>query len=143
PVLNTIVPDPSGAAVFFLTDDAGENFLFSDGDTDFLVWLGGDPTLAAAAPVGATIIQLSGSEILRSGIKFSYNDFLYRVTAVDGESITINPPLRGAIASGQPVEMLSPHIRVRIMDDDAVEEAHRFDTKGGKFTLRVMEAFER
>ena len=143
PVLNTNVPDIGVSSVFFLMDDAAENFLVSDGGSDFLVWLGSDPTLAIAAPVGARIVQLVGGEALRPGLKFSYNDFLYRITAVDGESVTINPPLREAIAMGEPVALKAPYIRVRLVDDEAAENAYKFDVQGGKFTLRIMEAFER
>ncbi|NVK57328.1 MAG: hypothetical protein HWE26_17125 [Alteromonadaceae bacterium] len=122
----------------------GDGTQFSDG-TGFALPEAVNPAAAADAPVGARIIQLSGTlgEVLAVGAVFSINDFLYRVAANDSGTVTFNPPLRTALTAGDAVEVNAPKIRVRFVDDAAAEAAHEFASYGAPFFLDVIEAFDR
>lgn len=124
----------------------GNNMLFDTG-TNNAIFLDGDPNpgTSAFAAAAASIIQTSGADglVLRVGDHFSHNDFLYRISANDGGTISFNPPLRAAIASGQTLEVLNPKIRVRLSDDSAAATAHQFSQWGAPYTMTLIEAFER
>ncbi|WP_158966261.1 hypothetical protein [Chachezhania sediminis] len=128
------------AGHLFYDDGTG----FSDG-TGFALPEAEDPVIAADAPVGARIVQLSGTlgAVLSVGAGFSINAFYYRVSANDGGTVTFNPPLRAAVTAGDPVNVNAPKIRVRFVDDAAAESAHAFASYGAPFYLDVIEAFDR
>ncbi len=143
PVSNEDAPGSGGVSLVFLMNDAGTEFRFDTGTSNMQVSEGFYPTLSVSAPVSATILTTSDNDLFRPGMKFSHDDFLYRVSASDASSITINPPLRAPIASGQTLNVEAPYIRVKLASDEAAAGAHAPERRGGPYVLDVIEAFER
>jgi hypothetical protein len=81
---------------------------------------GGISTVSTAAPIGSTIIDLSGysGENISVGGLFSINDFLYEVSNNDAGSVTFIPPLREAVSEGAEVKISGPTILFRLAKDE-------------------------
>jgi hypothetical protein len=104
-----------------------------------------DPSVAADAPIGATILQLVGflGQNLAIGGFFSCNGFLYRVAENDDGLVRFNPPLRQAIPAGTVVQVSAPDIVVRLAQDMQARLQLTQRRIGTVAAFDVEEAFER
>ncbi|KAB6716273.1 hypothetical protein [Roseobacter sp. TSBP12] len=80
---------------------------------------GGICIVAADAPAGSTIINLSGysGENINPGGYFSINDFLYEVQSNASGVVSFLPPLRMSVAVGDEVKISGPTILLRLSND--------------------------
>ena len=124
-------PYPSGAAPVDEPHDDGTSF--SDG-SDY-VSSGIDITLASDAALRATTltITVSVAAALRCGEVFSFDHSpplgydsgrrLYRVVGVEGNTITIRPPLRAATPAGTELNFTTPGCTMRLINAEDFMEA--------------------
>lgn len=104
-----------------------------------------NPVAVGAVSAGATILNLSGPLVgqIRVGMFCSHNDYLYRVADAAGGAVRINPPLRGGIADGAAVNVLTPRIVCRLASDEAGRLALDRMHRGEPVTVPLVEAFDR
>lgn len=106
---------PHDSDAFFDDDEGYENTLIS-------------VDAAANASIGATSLSLTKnfSGDLEPGHRFSVNYKLYEIRTVESQtastaSITIRPPLREAIVSGDPIIFDYPTMKVRLASDNEMQ----------------------
>lgn len=119
------------------TDDLGSNIWntssvpHSDGaffdDTSGYLTTWTNVTVGANATAGATTLQLTvGAPIvtLEPGHRFSINDRLYQIKTVSqtggSATVTIRPPLREAVSTGDFCNFDYPRVKMRLTDDTAM-----------------------
>lgn len=129
-------------ALGHLTFDDGSEY---DGGTGFALPDHEEPVVLAAAPAGASEIELDGyiGRNIAAGSFFSINDFLYRVAANSDGTITFNPPLREAVATGAVVDVSNPKVRVRLQDKADWRPVCEYFRNGQPMTVNVVEVFDR
>lgn len=105
-----------------------------------------EPTVSAAATIGADVIQLDGylGRNLAVGAFFSdVLDYAYRVVEnVDGQ-VTFNPPLRAALAIGDRIEVSAPYIQVRLADQKQLRVLQEYCEYGRSLKVQVTERLKR
>lgn len=118
--------------------------LFDDG-TGFALPAIENPTVSAAAVVGASAIKMSGylGRHLPPGAFFSVADFLYRIEANADGYINFNPPLRQDVTETSLVEAIQPKIQVRLQAKSGWRPFCEYFRNGQPMTVNVIEAFDR
>lgn len=104
-----------------------------------------DPSIAQAAPAGATILRMTGPTVamLQPGVMFTIDGYLYRIAGRSGQQVRFNPPLRQDVASGVQVNISAPYVIVRLADDDQARAFVNAERWTDAMTVSVVEAFDR
>jgi hypothetical protein len=110
---------PTGLAITDVPFSSGA--LFSSG-VGFEVVPPGAVTAASAA-LRATTVTVADGSLFQGGERFSVNHTtkgrrLYEIVGVDGDDLTIRPPLREAVASGVDLDFLQPGVVCRLANPD-------------------------
>lgn len=99
--------------------------LFDDGSGYTTSW--SNVYLSSDASTGATTLYLTINDPiidLEPGHRFSINDRLYQIKSVSqsdsAATVTIRPPLREAVSTGDRVEFDYPRVKMRLTDDSAM-----------------------
>lgn len=126
---------------------------FSDGtwftDGRGFVVDGTEPMVTTAlASKGATFLNVDLSDPVRPafriGDEFSYNHFLYRVTAANAAGVVaFQPRLRSDIPSGATLSTDPPVVRMRFATDNEGQRMRDYLRFGAPVALNFVEAFDR
>jgi hypothetical protein len=157
PVLNAGTLTYDGDLAVFLAeagasaaDAAVGALLFSDGtsfsDGSAFALPAPDPvTVVAAAREGQSFFAVTGflGRNLSVGSYFSIFDFLYRVERNEDGRLVFNPPLRGAVAAGEEVEVSRPFVQLRLSSDGGWTPVTDFQAWSETFSVDMEEVFER
>lgn len=105
-----------------------------------------EPTVSAAAAIGAEVVQLDGylGRNLAVGAFFADAlDYAYRVVEnLDGQ-VRFNPPLRAPVVVGDRIEVTAPHIQVRLADKKQMRIFQEYCDYGRSLKVQVTERLER
>lgn len=126
---------------------------FSDGtwftdDTGFVTDGTHPLTLTALAAKGSRSLTVGLSNparpALRIGDEFSYDFFLYRVTAADAAgNVTVAPRLRSDVPAGAVLITDPPVVRMRFATDGEGQRMRDYLRFGAPVALNFVEAFDR
>jgi hypothetical protein len=105
-------------------------------------------TLSEAAAKGARNVRVAMTEPVRPafrvGDEFSYDYFLYRVTAADqAGNVSIAPRLRTDIPMGATLETDPAKVRMRFASDEEGQRMRDYLRWGAPIALNFVEAFDR